>query len=239
MSLPVEISPNPLLTSAVEIRYVSNISREEVLAKVLGSFTRRLPKIKEGPVPYSVRVDQKGLEYAPDFVLFNDDFSMSFSDKMISFENVGEYKFWNRYFGFIVEQLTLFKELAIVKQVSRVGVRYASLFQDEFVKQGLRMPPSYEIEGIGEGELRIHSSRFKKDDLSINLQIRPGVKVEKNSEQLEGLVIDIDVFKNFKDSADLDKDFYNLIDILHTTEKRILFEGVLKPEFIEKLNPKY
>jgi len=240
MQLPAKISPNPLLTSTVELRLNSKYPREEILAKVLSHFLPSLPILKEGPIPYQVREDDPKFEYTPDFILSNKDFSLSFSHNMISFESVGEYKLWPNYFGFIMEQLNSLCELAVFQNVIRIGVRYASIFDGvKEINNCLKNTPVLSVEGFNTDGLRLIASKFRKEDAIISLQLRPNTKIVKESGTLLGLVVDIDVSKTFSENTAFDNGVFATIDAFHSIEKDFLFNGLLKEDFVASLSPEY
>lgn len=242
MSLPKQISPNPLLNSAVELRFTAEILRDQLLSKVFPHFSSELPKLVDNYIPQEVRGSDENLKFAPEYILSNDKFKMSFGTNMVSFENVGEYQLWGNYFEFIKRQLTKFSGLGIANSVQRIGVRYASIFQDVAnPMQILKVYPTLNngLDGFKHEQLNSFSATYSSDPAAILfLQIYPKVTAIRNNEQMAGFLVDIDSY-NTSSFNSIDNSVFDIIDKLHSKEKEFFFKDLLSSEFIKTLNPIY
>ncbi len=232
-----EIVPNPLITSTVEIRFTSEKQPGELLSPVYSIFGQKYPKLTDKRLPPDLK-SRPEFEFAAEFELSNTDYSVSFANNVIVFENVGGYKLWANYFHEIKECLNIFELLNIVKSVQRVGIRYASLFEiNERLGDSLKVNPVLLYPGYDSRD-DFFITTFTNKDLNIRLQAIQNAKVVKDNIERTGLYIDIDVFQSNNLPSPLLKGIYQLIDDLHSEEKK-LFEHLLKDEFLETLNVKY
>lgn len=237
MKLPVAISPNPLVTSTIEIRFFSDVESDKVLTTFFPIFSKELPILKEGKIPKELRNHNiKELMYAADFSLSNDEYSISFSNKAVSFEVVGEYKYWNNYSKFIREQIDKLIRANIIKDIQRIGVRYASVFAEKKIANILQHFPSLNMNGYDE-TIAVFRTNLLQNDNQLHLQIANNARVNKGNKSFSGTVIDIDSFSSAPISPDLESVF-NKVDELHLSGKELFFK-LLRPDFLQTLNPKY
>lgn len=236
MTLPIEISPSPLVTSAIEIRFVSELEKQKLFPLVYKKFQNELPNLNENTIPKELRVLDPQLKNSPDYILSNNNFSLSFGINVISFENVSDYKLWNNYFPFVVDCLNKFFELGIIKYIERIGVRYASIFDHtENIAEVINQIPTIPINDF-EQKFAYYRCDLVKDDFNLHLQLANNAKIIKNEKPLSGSYIDIDA--SFTSKIDANKNIYSIIDKLHTHEKEVFF-GLVKKSFLDTLDVKY
>ncbi len=235
MTLPIKISPNPLISSLVEIRFHSELTDADMLSSVLPIFSKDF-KPSFGKIPKELREKQpEQFKYAPDFILSNDIYSISFGKYVITFENFGEYTFWGNYFAFIKEQLAKFLSLNIVTKIERIGVRYVSILENvNNAYDVLNYFPSLSVPGYTE-ILNIHRATFIRQNCTLLLQILNNSKVTKNNIPKTGCIIDIDAITTSNITND---NVYSIIDKLHSEEKEFFFT-LLNAEYLQQLNPQY
>lgn len=237
MNLPVEISPNPLVISTVELRLEINVSANEVIPYFFNLFSQEFPKFESTNILPEMRVHNPALEYAADYTMSNDSFRILFSKKSVAFENVGEYKFWANYFGFIKNCVEKLYSLGIIVKTERIGVRYASVLGSrQSFTQIFKNTPTLSI-GLEE-KIEIYRTVIFKQDFKMALHIATNAKTTQTATQItrEGVYIDIDA--SVENPPNNYNDILKRIDELHTEEKHLFF-GLLKESFIETLNPKY
>lgn len=237
MKIPNEISPNPLVTSTVEIRFSINIDSDKLFSIVYPAFAAELPSFDESKIPKELKIKEENFKYTPDYILKNDDFSLSFSGNAISFENVSDYKLWSNYFPFIENQLNKFFGLNIVDCISRIGVRYASIFDGKTnVEEVLNFTPKVPVDDYEQsfGLMRID---FKKDNYNFHVQLANNAKASKKNKSLSGVYVDVD--SSYTDIIKPNSDVLRIIDELHKEGKILFFTKLLRPSFLETLNPKY
>lgn len=237
---PVEISPNPLVTSTIEIRFKSTFDSTAILAVIYPLVIEDFNSVISSQIPSELKIKEE-FKYAPDFIFSNPDYSFSFNDCVIVFDNVGEYKFWDNYFPFVKKQLTKVLNLNFIESIERVGIRYASIFEKETSLEGVALIlPKFKIDGF-EDRFKIFRTDLKQHDFNFHLQLANQAKITRRTTDkiFSGAYIDIDAScRRPIQPADVDSVF-DLIDSLHKEEKELFFNKLLNPQFVEKLNPKY
>lgn len=234
--LPKELTPNPLLISAVEIRFSSKIDENSLLTKILSSFSIELPKFSTGKIPKEIKIKEEQFKYAADYILSNDTYSLSFSNNVMLFEIVGEYPFWNNYYEFIKKQINIFFALDIIDKIERIGVRYASLLDsNENLSVVIKHNSLLSLDGYDEN-IVLFRVDLKKNNYNFHIQIIKNAKADSQKISKIGLFVDIDA--SYTSTILPNDDILRIINELHQEEKSIFF-SMLKPDFLTSLNPKY
>lgn len=236
MKVPISISPNPLFTSTIEIRFTTTSNKQELFQKMTSAFLQDLPNLEVGKIPQELKANQEQFKFAADYTLKNDDYSLSFSTNSISFEHISEYKYWPTYFAFIKNCLDKVFELKFIEKIERCGVRYGSILD------GLHNPkdvlidlPKLEINNLSSNFAGFQSI-FKTENSTLYLQISANAKLNKGNVLRTGLYIDID--SSYSKTIQPNNEIYSILDKLHKDQKELFF-GLLKEDFIQTLNPKY
>jgi uncharacterized protein (TIGR04255 family) len=238
MNLPKKISPNPLISSTVEIRFQSSLTEEEVLSRFYSIYHSDFPAVKDGNQRDLKRVDPKQFEFSADYTFQNEEYSISVAKNLIAFENIGSYHLWSNYFEVIKKNLSLLIGSKIVDSFIRVGVRYASFFEgagkaNEILKNAL------EFRHAGfEESLRLHQVSLKREDVNLYVQIAPFASVQILNSDKTGMLIDIDASTMLGNRLFEEDLLFEKINSLHEEEK-ILFFGLLNEKFLKSLNPEY
>jgi uncharacterized protein (TIGR04255 family) len=237
VKLPIQISPNPLITTVIELRYITAKDPVNILGLVLSSFSNYFPKFSPNVIPEEVKLKNAQLTHHADYILQNDEFSIAFSKNVVIFENLKDYPLWDIFFSTYKKVMNQYLELGFIEKVTRVGVRFASVFDNNFdVSATFKYYPTFSIPQYEE-TLSLLNTVLKQDRYSYRLQVSPNAKVEAKGKQMSGIYIDIDAF--FERHLDpIPKEIFRIIDQLHTGEKTLFF-SLLKPDFISKLNPQY
>lgn len=236
MKLPVEISPNPLVTSAIELRFASQIPSNNLFPSVYKAFSDDMPHFEGNNLPLDIKIGNPQFKYAPDYVLSNENYKLSFSNSVLTFEHVSEYQFWKNYFPFVSKCFHAFFKIVETQYIERIGVRYASVLdKTESVDQVLITVPSLGLSSY-EQKFEYYRSNIKVDNLNILLQLFDNAKAVKKDQTISGVYIDIDA--SFNEKIIPGEEVLNIIDKLHGEQKKLFF-SLLKPEYISTLNPKY
>jgi uncharacterized protein (TIGR04255 family) len=236
--LPKEISPDPLVSSVVELRFSSDIKSEELLRTYFPILGKNFPNITYSDLPRQLRRSDPKLMHNPEYTFSNSDYSISIGTNMLSFENSGKYHLWANYYKTINSIISKVQESNIVNKIDRVGVRYISLFD-----------PSLKIKEITNIDFNLGYVDFEqtnnflqtelvKQNIRLVLKIAENGNVTKGQKTFKGLFVDIDASQ----SSDLpifnDDTIMNIIDTLHFEEKK-LFYDILQEDFLLSLNPRY
>jgi uncharacterized protein (TIGR04255 family) len=236
MRLPIEITPNPVVISTVELRFNGEKSSEEILMLISDSFRGELPFLSKTGIPNELKSNPQ-FSHAADYSLSSDTLKMSFSDKVLSFENLVEYPLWLNYSTSVYKNLHRFFELVPIDTVTRIGVRFGSVLQGfESFQEVLMVKPSLQVKDFEEVLLENMTSHFKSDDLWLRLHISNSVRVNKPGVDITGVFIDIDA--SYSNHVASKEDREVIIERLHTAQKTLFF-SILSEECLKKLNPRY
>lgn len=240
MKLPIEIFPNPLITSTVEIRFVSKIELSQMFSHVYETFVKELPRFEQVSIPKDIKLSTPQFSHSAEYNLRNDDYKLSFGNNVLSFENVGEYKLWENYFPFIASCITKFFNLGFIEKIERIGVRYASVLNNTTdINSILNFEPDLKIEGYKQ-KFENYKSFLNINDVTLFLQIYRNAKAVQREKTISGVYIDIDAFyiKELAFEPILNTKIFEVIQLLHKEEK-VLFFSLLKPEYLSSLQPHY
>jgi len=233
MSLPKKIEPNPLLTSTVEIRFIDG-EESKILPILLGNlYGTEFTEFKRSEFPPELKDANEQFKYLPDYILSSENYSLSFSDKAVGFENIGEYKYWDNYFPFIKKCLKIIFDNNLITTVERIGLRYSSIFSNDkySISEILNSTPSINITSYKEEEMIAFSTYFNKDD-RYKLYLRLNSRFQNEDSSSSYLNIDIDASMNIVAKYNFDE-ICKIIDDLHNHEKE-LFSSLVRKEFLEK-----
>lgn len=236
--LPKEISPNPLVSSVVEIRFSTDLKTEDLIGKFYPIMGKDFPIVTYSELPVKLRKSDPILRYNPDFVFSNDAYSISIGTNLLSFENIGTYHLWNNYFELIKTIILKIKQIDIVKKVERVGVRYISLFKPEYkIKEIMKI--NYVLDyGAYNQTNNFLQTELVSSNFRIVLRMAENGNVKKSNQNLTGLFVDIDASQSSGLPESFNDDLLSIIKRLHDEEKALFF-NLLNKEFLETLNPKY
>ncbi|MFC0076553.1 TIGR04255 family protein [Flavobacterium procerum] len=233
--LPLKITPDPLLSSTVEIRFKSNKSLNEIFISLFSEFTKDFPKFKNTGFPEGLREKNVELKYIPEYVFSNNDYSIAFNENFIAFECVSEYKLWKIYSVFLKDTVNRIKKLGLIDEIERIGVRYGSLFENiSDIDEILKNSPKLTSSDFGE-EFLVYMTKIIDGNTDIILRIKKDFELIDDDINKKGHLIDIDV-STCKDFDN--KKIFEYIDQLHDSLKKLFF-GLLKEDFIKSLNPEY
>ncbi|HKC69732.1 MAG TPA: TIGR04255 family protein [Bacteroidia bacterium] len=242
MAIPKEINPNPLLSSTVEVRFNSKILSEDILTTVFPLISKNFPKVKDlAKIPgiLGKTTTTATLNFSSGFVFANDKYSMTVSPTSIAFENIAGYQYWDNYFPVIKENLEILSHAIQWDELTRIGLRYASLFENqESTLEALNLNTTGDFKGLTQ-ELQAFRTIYSKGDINLLLQVAKNATVRKENKNVSGLYLDIDASVDKNLSKKTNEELFSLINTLHTELKELLFNNVVKAEFLKKLNVKY
>jgi uncharacterized protein (TIGR04255 family) len=229
LKLPKKISPNPLISSTIEVRFSSDISSEEAVEAITKVLQNDFPQLKKRDIPEKKGIPE--LEYLAKYILSNDDYHIFIDNNIIAFENIGEYHLWDNYYPIVKENLLKISEVIPINEIKGIGLRYISFFKyietlSECFNFKFESPlPNYKLEN------EFFRTQLCKDDININLHLVKNAKVIKNDIQNEGTLIDIDVTQYSNLPSYIGDELFDTIKILHKEEKELFFT-ILKKDFL-------
>ena len=228
-TIPVKISPNPLVSVVFEVRFVSSLKDEDVLQEVFPLLHNEFPKLES---------NKKLSEYKklPDYSFSNDDYSVSIGSSSIHFGMKGNYESWEKYSKDLHSVLNKLSSLNQIREIQRVGLRFINIFDNEsdpakIIKQEFRVGDARYLPN--ETSCR---AVFDVNDIQILFQFHGEAKIEEKNKKGVCKDIDASVKANIEDWKSFQS--MELINKLHTVEKELFFH-VLVPSFLETLNPEY
>lgn len=242
MKIPKKLELSPLKLSTIEIRFKEPISNNTLYlhAKAHRLLIDDLPNSKQILIPDEVKRTQPLMfEYSVDYTFSNDVFIVGVGLKSITFECIGNYVGWDKYFNFVTEVYNRFRKEFNIKSVLRIGIRYVNVFENaEDIVSILTLNLNAHIPNFSDYAQKFSSytSNIDVKDNNIFLQIYNSANVNKFGKVLKGPCLDIDASYS-KDRIFAD-DVLNRINILHKIQSELFF-SIIDEVYLEKLNPKY
>jgi len=234
---PKKITPNPLVSSTIEIRFKTDKECNTIFKLFFGKLSDKLPDFENATLPKELRAKHAELKYYPDYIFSNTDYSISFNENFISFENLTEYQLWENYYGFFNEILQLILGAGVIEQIERIGVRYQSRFNVEDFSSVINHVPSMNIGmEVQKNDFISYTSKIKSDGYDLLLRLKNNITESIfDSDEEQGHLIDIDV----SISESLNHGQITIcVNKAHELLKKLFF-GLLKEDFIKTLNPEY
>ncbi len=240
MAITKQLTPDPIVTASVEIRFEfqNNTSQtDQRMGNIICALTPILPRFITSNFPDSFRDKSGPFEHFPAFYLSNDDFSVGVGPRSILFEVNGEYPGWKQYLPFIEDVLYKIVDSIQEAKVTRCGVRYASIFPD-FLKMSdalvFRIEPN--LPGYYQKNDFVRTTFQLMDGTQLLLQIGENVQThQKGRGDRTGLYLDIDASRE-ENLPTWGQELNSLIDLLHAHEKQ-LFESLMRPEVLQQFHP--
>lgn len=238
MDIPIKITPCPIVDSTIELRFETEIDHSAVFGMVYSAFRDKTKKTEHLPVtqiPEAIRFKDPNLLHQPHHKLSYDNFAIQVGPSAISLGNVGEYIGWRDFLKEATSVFQKFGEIGIAKKILRLGLRYINYFEsDIFDKIDLSIMQREKALKTDNMFIRVE---IKRNDFVNTLQVANNATVTSRGKTRVGSIIDIDTFT----TSALDNLFVNvstrLIDV-HEEEKKLFF-SLLKPDFLDTLNPEY
>lgn len=243
MKMPKRIRPCPIIEAIVEIRFAKTEMPFDaflglIYPKVKPFFSsyESLPIMR---IPQEVLAHQPELAYQPHQRLISERFMLQIGPGVIALNNFNEYVGWTDFSAIIREHFSIIVELGLIQEFERLALRYIDFFAlnvFEHIELEARMR-QHPLQGQ---ELLVRSVQDCGKYLC-NMQISNRASFSANQgPTLEGSMIDIDtVYKNASALVPGDSEgLFAAIEGAHNAEKA-LFYSLLKPEFLENLNPEY
>ena len=228
----VKMTPDSLISTIVEIRFMSKIPQEAIFGLVFQSLQSEYPQnttTELVQLPRKIRDEDSVLRYKALYGLNNDSVTVNIGPKVLVFNCHNGYLGWKLYYDKICSTLKKIENLNLIDTVERIGLRYVNFFEGDIY-------PNLEA------TIDIMGSNYKRDSLSItwkytakeyisNLRIDNSATLNRDNNQKSGSVLDIDSFFEKPFQYDYDR-LIKVINDLHNEEKK-LFGDILKKEFLK------
>jgi len=238
MRIPTKVDPCPIIDAVIGVSFEPDIVNDAVFGIVYNAVKDRYPNTQTLPIlqiPEEIRHKDPNLDSQPHYKITNDNFRVLIGPKGIAISSPKEYIGWKM---FLEEADLLFSKIAklsIVKQVTRVGLRYINFF-DFDIYDNIKLKVL-----IGDSPLECNNVLIKSEipcnDFTSVLQVTNKATAKIEGRNFSGSIIDIDTYT----SQNLENFFPDYLSVIingHDEEKKLFF-SLLKTEFIETLNPTY
>ncbi|MBV9106430.1 MAG: TIGR04255 family protein [Verrucomicrobia bacterium] len=237
--MPTRIDPCPILEAIAEVRFVTAVAEEVILGMLYAEVRERFPdsvKLPVASIPLEARASNPALIHQPAVQFHSREFLIQVGSRVVGIAiKPKQYLGWNRMRTEIEYLLEALKKAAFISEAERLAVRYINFFEEDVY-------PKIEVEVLLEGKpYRAHEmaiiSTFKKGAATARLSVANNAVAKIESRAVPGSILDIDVWFSSLD-FDLFEQGLEKFEEAHLLLKQIFF-GLLRPEFLASLNPKY
>lgn len=237
--LPVQISPCPIIECVMSITFGGMVVGDAVFGIVYNAFKEMVENLEKLPIlqiPEALRSTDPNLIFQPTYRLHCKDFVLQVGPRVFSISFVGEYPGWKSILQSAQEIFSKIKDLGFVQKISKFSIRYINLFNNLDIFQNLTLL-------IRKDNLPIKSKntvlRFELTENRFEqvLHIASPSQIVLKGKITGGSIIDIDTVLE----ANLNGffgEFSSILEDAHYTEK-LLFFGLLNPDFLQHFNPIY
>jgi uncharacterized protein (TIGR04255 family) len=238
VKIPIKIDPCPIIDANIGISFEPNIVYDAVFGIVFNAIKARYPNVNQLPIlqiPSEVRHKDPNLISQPHYKVTNDTYSVLIGPTGLTLGSSIKYVGWETFLKEIVYLFDEIGKLDVIKKVQRLGLRYINVFDfDIFDKIVLKVQ-------MGDRPL-ISKNAFvraeiQSDNYVSTLQIANQASGNIQNKSFAGSIIDIDTYT----VQSLDNFFSTYSDLIihgHDEEKKLFF-SLLKPDFLQTLNPQY
>jgi uncharacterized protein (TIGR04255 family) len=240
--IPIKITPCPIIDVVSEIRYKDDIASEIFAGMIFQALEKEgynciFQRLPINDTPIAIRMSNLHLKYQAHYVIDIGEVTIRISLSSVSIAIKGTYLGWNAYYAHVKKFMQIIQNLNLISAPERLGLRYSSFFeQDIFDKIEISVKIAKEDLTNAKNYIRTEWSNLETD---YTLQLSNHVLLnEDNKTNKPGSLIDIDVSTISKDKMYKMEDCKKLLIKFHNDEKQIFFK-MLKPEFLQSLNPEY
>jgi uncharacterized protein (TIGR04255 family) len=243
MSQIKSISPDPVKTAVVELRFTSSLPKEAIYGVLYNALRELCPESKALPImqlPEIVRVQAPDLRWKPWYQLSGSGLDVQIGPEVlgVNCDCSNGYRGWDFFSEMISKILVDVKDTKLIETISRIGVRYISFFENVNIFEKLKLS----IHRDGKPfccEKTTFTTLLTEGDFNQLLSLNnDAVLTSQNPprEEKRGSTVDIDTFtmKEFPSFEGVSQ----IIEEGHALEKKLFF-SLLKEDFLESLNPTY
>ena len=245
MNVPKKLNPAPLLISAINIKFDSDVPTEAVFGILYQNIQNSLGTFKSSPtpiinIPLEIRENDDNLKFMPTYTLLDEkkQYSLQIGGKIASIvydKAYGiEYGGWRDYFRSEIKKfIECIDKSKVIKKIINLEYQNIDFFQDEDIFKNINITIDYPAKCVSK-QLSF-SETFEGMTNSVN--INGSAQVIVNNENASGSTIDMKTV-----CADSDTEADNIKEILekmHESNKKLFF-SIIKEEYINaKFTPEY
>lgn len=238
--LPIKILKEPWIDSTVEIKFDSSIDRSAVFGVIYYALRDTYSKVEELPILQlpEVAIDSNPeMAGQPRYRILSPNFYLQIGPGILSVHCNGDYQGWAKYSQEIFRILNVVKNLSIIKNVFRVGVRYINFLPySNNIFNDLQLKLIFPVRSLDEVPTTIQLILPEENYIS-RLHVANFTDAIRNNQRAFGSIVDIDTYRTVELDSFFD-DFAKVITRAHQIEKSIFF-NLFTDEYLESLGPTY
>lgn len=238
--LPIRIEPCPIAEAIFEVRYQARYPSEAVFGVVFRTIrdlfdsNNRLPIVD---LPETIRDQDPNLKYQALYELRKGpNIRLRIGPRVLTFANTRPYPGWTEWSAFIASVLSKLAQTDVIDFAERLGVRYINVFEHSILDR-VNLSVSVIGHDLPDQTTTIRTE-FWDGEMTKVLHVANRVHVMFDGAAARGSVIDIDCLYPFDREDDFYETYPAMAAAAHQAEKKLFFE-LLKPEFLDTLNPSY
>ena len=238
--LPSRIEKCPLIDALIEFRFEAAIAKSAVFGVIYNLIRNdyrgnviNLPILQ---IPKQIREVDPNLKFKPLYRIEGDKFIIQIGYDVLSISSKMPYVGWPEFSQHSLSLINKIIQEGIIKRVSRLGHRYINFFRGD-ITNSLTMSFSMTEKYVSENLLirtDVRDGNFMNTlQFANNANYRPN----PNTSEIVGSLIDIDTSREYSDNFFIENREQE-INMAHECEKKLFF-SLLKPTFLETLNPTF
>ena len=238
--LPSRIEKCPLIDALIEFRFEAAIAKSAVFGVIYNLIRNdyrgnviNLPILQ---IPEQIREVDPNLKFKPLYRIEGDKFIIQIGYDVLSISSKMPYVGWPEFSQHSLSLINKIIQEGIIKRVSRLGHRYINFFRGD-ITNSLTMSFSMTEKYVSENLLirtDVRDGNFMNTlQFANNANYRPN----PNTSEIVGSLIDIYTSREYSDNFFIENREQE-INMAHECEKKLFF-SLLKPTFLETLNPTF
>lgn len=238
--LPSRIEKCPLIDALIEFRFEAAIAKSAVFGVIYNLIRNdyrgnviNLPILQ---IPEQIREVDPNLKFKPLYRIEGDKFIIQIGYDVLSISSKMPYVGWPEFSQHSLSLINKIIQEGIIKRVSRLGHRYINFFRGD-ITNSLTMSFSMTEKYVSENLLirtDVRDGNFMNTlQFANNANYRPN----PSTSEIVGSLIDIDTSREYSDNFFIENREQE-INMAHECEKKLFF-SLLKPTFLETLNPTF
>lgn len=239
MSRPTKITPDPIIDAIVEFRFESDIPPDAILGMLFNVVRNDFPNFTKLPIadiPEEMRLKDPQLRFAPCYQSIANGYRLNVGPNVISLGNQGDYVGWKgNFYPFLQKIIKQLEKSGIVKNFIRVGIRYIDFFETDIFEK-ITLSIKLNEAPLAAKQTTI-STIFEHEKFTTRVKIQNNSIVIQDGNKRLGSIIDTDTFVDLKQPISFEA-LIALVNEQHDVSLSVFFD-LLRPDFLETLNPEY
>lgn len=236
MKIPKRITPDRIKDAIVEFRINYN-TQYEIFFGLLFNSINKSDEYKYIEQPNSIPLLDNSWTGSR-YLFYNDRIKFHINKEEVTINCYDGYIKWSNYQNEIDKILSLIGSLNITSNISRIGMRYVSEYEEVNLSEITKFKFTFGFPNINSSNY-FFNSEFNFNGLVVLLNLRnlaPSI-IEDKKKNIS--FIDIDIINDGLDISLIDKEtLFPILNKMHDVENQIFF-GMLEEDFLKSLNPEY